>query len=157
MKVRCQSVILPNMLMYVMRGQTKVRKFAMKLLKRKNKQSPFRLPSTAEFSRFETRKIGGPNKNDFRVQLIGSLTCRWNRHAADVFSHVYLEQNGPKFKRENLAACFMTHLRTLKNQYERIQAGSTRTQVDIDRGKTNARRTRKQGVSKLHIKYQLPR
>lgn len=142
--------------MYV-RGQTEVRTFTMKLLKRKNKQSPFRLPSTAEFSRFETRKIGGPNKNDFRVQLTGSLRCRWNRHAADVFSHVYLKQNGPKFKRENLAACFMTHLRTLKNQYERIQVGPVSTQVDIDRRKTNARRTRRQGVSKLYLKYRLPR
>lgn len=139
------------------REQAEVRKFAMKLLNRKNKLSPFRLPSTSEFTRFETRKIGGPSKNDFRVQLIGSLTCRWNRHAAEVFSHVYVKWNGQKFKPENLAACFMTHLRTLKNQYDRIQAGPSNTQADIDRCKISARRTRRQGVSKLHIKYRVLR
>lgn len=100
---------------------------------------------------FEKRKIGGPTRKDFRIQLIGSLACRWNRHAADVFSHAYVKENGQKFKREHLAACFKTHLRTLKNQYERIQAGSAKTQADIDRRRRSARRTRRQGVSKLQI------
>jgi hypothetical protein len=132
-------------------GQTEVRKFAMALLKRNNKQSPFRLPSTAELTRFEARKIGGPTGKNFRVQLTGSLSCRWNRHAADVFSKAYIKKNGSRFKHEDLAACFKTHLRTLKSQYERIKAGSTKTQVDIEHCSTSARRTRRQGVGKLQI------
>lgn len=130
-------------------GQGEVRKFAMTLLKRNNKQSPFHLPSAAEFKVFEARKIGGPTSKNFRVQLTGSLACRWNRHAADVFSEAYAHKNGSRFKHEDLVACFKTHLRTLKNQYESINASPTKMQEDIEHRKTSARRTRRQGVGRL--------
>ncbi len=137
-------------------GQTEVRKFAMTLLKRKNKQSPFCLPSKTDIARFEDRKRKGPTRKNFRVQLTGSLACQWNHRAADVFSKAYLKKNkNSQFKHEDLAACFKTHLCTLKNQYERIQTGPAKTQADIERCSTSARRTRRQGVSKLHIKYRL--
>ena len=123
----------------------------MKLLKRKSKEAPFRLPSMAEFTRFEARKIGGPTREKFSVQLTGSLACRWNNHAANVFSRAYIKANGSRFKREDLAACFKTHLRTLKNQHERINAGPGKSQADVENCSTSARRTRRQGVRKLQI------
>ncbi|KAH9031995.1 hypothetical protein EDB85DRAFT_1865382 [Lactarius pseudohatsudake] len=129
-------------------GQTEVRKFAMTLLKRKNKQSPFRLPSRKEFARFEKRMKGGPTRKNFRVQLTGSLACRWNCRAADVFSKAYIKKYKSRFKHEDLVACFKTHLRTLKNQHERIEAGPTKTQMDIERCSTSARRTRRQGLAR---------
>ncbi|KAI9434625.1 hypothetical protein H4582DRAFT_1818480 [Lactarius indigo] len=129
-------------------GQTEVRKFAMKLLKRKNKQSRFHLPSRKEFVRFEKRKEGGPTSKNFRVQLKGSLACRWNRRAADVFSEAYIKKYKNRFKHEDLVACFKTHLRTLKNQHERIKAGPTKTQTDIERCSTSARQTRRQGIAR---------
>lgn len=153
MKVCCQSVVLEHSHIS-MCGQTEVHKFAMTLLKRNNKLSPFRLPSTAEFKLFEARKIGGPTRKNFRVQLTGSLSCRWNRHAGEVFAKAYIKKNhGTEFKREDLATSFKTHLRTLKNQYERIQAGPTKTQVDIEHCQMSARRTRRQGVGRLQISY----
>ncbi|KAI0291477.1 hypothetical protein BC826DRAFT_955745 [Russula brevipes] len=127
--------------------KTEVRKFAMILLKRKSKNSPFCLPSKAEFTRFEMRKIGGPTRKNFRVQLIGSLACQWNRRAADVFSKAYIKKKGPQFKHEDLVRCFKTHLRTLKNQCDQIKAGCTKNQGDIDRRSTSARRTRRQGLA----------
>ena len=125
----------------------------MRLLKRKSKESPFRLPSKAEFSRFELRKIGGPTWKDFRVQLKGSLACQWNHRAAEVFSGVFVKKNGNKFKQKEIAACFKTHLRTLRNQYERIKGGTTETQAALDERSRNARRVRRQGVSTPHITY----
>jgi hypothetical protein len=119
----------------------------MKLLKRKDKASPFHLPSTAEFTRFETRKIGGPSLKDFRVQLIGSLACQWNRRAADIFSRAYIKKNGTQFKRQDLADSFKVHLRTLRNQHKRTEAGPTTTQAGLDHRSRSARRVRKQGVS----------
>jgi hypothetical protein len=136
-------------------GQTEVRAFAMTLLKRENKESPFCLPTSAEYKLFEARKIGGPTRKNFRVQLTASPTCLWNRQAADVFAKAYIKKNGGRFKHEDLAACFTTHLRALKIQYEHIQAGPTKTQVDIERCQTNARRTRRQGVGRLLISCNL--
>lgn len=130
-------------------GQTEVCKFAMTLLKRKNKQSRFHLPSQTEFARFEKRKEGGPTSKNFRVQLKGSLACRWNRRAADVFYEAYIKKYKNQFKPEDLVACFKTHLHTLKNQRERIKAGPTKMQTDIERCSASARRTRRQGVGKL--------
>ena len=149
MKVHCSvSVVLKHAHKF---PQTEVRKFAMVLLKRKSKESPFHLPSAAEFKLFETRKIGGPTKKNFRVQLKGSLACRWNRCAANIFSRAYIKKNGNQFKHEALTACFNTHLRTLRNQHNRIKAGPTKTQADIEHYSTSARRTRRQGVRKLQI------
>ena len=123
----------------------------MKLMKRNNKKTPFCLPSTTEFKRFEARKLGGPTSKNFRVQLTGSLVCWWNRHAADVFSQAYIDTNGKRFKRGDLVVSFMTHLRALKKQHESINAGSG----EGARPKTGARRTRRQGVSTLQTPYDL--
>ncbi len=136
-----------------MGGQTEVRKFAFSLLKRKSKNSPFHLPSIAEFTRFEAQKIRGPTRKNFRVQLTGSLSCQWNRHATDVFSRAFVKKMGNKFKREELVACFKVHLCTLRNQYERIKAGPAQTQVEIKYVSSNARRMQRQGVSVPRITY----
>ena len=104
-----------------------------------------------EFQRFEVRKLGGPTRENFCVHLTGSLACRWNNRAANVFSTEYVKEKGTRFKHEDLVACFKTHLRTLKNQHERIQAGPTKSQADIEHSSTSARRTRRQGVRKLQI------
>ncbi|KAH9168267.1 hypothetical protein EDB89DRAFT_1855711 [Lactarius sanguifluus] len=118
---------------------------------RKSRQSPFSLPSKKEFQRFEKRNIGGPTRKDFRVQLVGSLACRWNGRAADVFARTYIKKKGRDrcpFEHEDLAACFKVHLRTLKNQYERIKAGSNKTRADAaERHSSSARRTRRQGIA----------
>jgi hypothetical protein len=123
----------------------------MALLKRKNKESPFRLPSNGEFQRFEARKIGGPTRKKFYVQLTGSLACRWNHRAAQVFSTAYIKEKGGQFKQDDLVACFKTHLRTLKNQHERIMAGPNKSQANIEHSSTSARRTRRQGVRTIQI------
>ncbi|KAI9437097.1 hypothetical protein BJY52DRAFT_1130163 [Lactarius psammicola] len=114
---------------------------------RKNRNSPFSLPSKSEFERFEDRNYGGPTREDFHVQLDGSLACNWNRRAADIFARTYIKKKCRLFKREDLAACFKVHLRTLKNQYKRIKAGSKKKQVDVERVSTSAHRTQRQGVS----------
>jgi hypothetical protein len=63
----------------------------------------------------------------------------------------YIEEKGGQFKQDDLVACFKTHLRTLKNQHERITAGPTKSQADIEHSSTSARRTRRQGVRRLQI------
>lgn len=111
----------------------------MGLMKRTSRNSPFKLPSNAEFQRFEKRNIGGPTREDFRVQLVGSLACHWNRRAAAVFAKIYIKKKGHTFKREDLAACFKVHLRALKNQYERIKTGFSNTQAERERQGKSAR------------------
>jgi hypothetical protein len=93
---------------------------------------------------------------NFRVQLTGSLACRWNRRAADVFSTAYIEVNGPQFKEEDLATCFKIHLRSLQDQCKRIIAGPARAQAEIENSSTSARRTRRQGVRMPQIPYSMP-
>lgn len=119
----------------------------MGLMQRKNKKSPFKLPSNTELQRFEKRNIGGPTKKDFRVQLVGSLACHWNDRAAAIFAKTYIKKKGRDFKDDDLVACFKVHLRTLRNQYERINPNSRNTQAEHQHRKTSARRTRRQGVS----------
>ena len=121
-----------------MGGQTEVQKFVLLLLKRKSKNLPFHLPSTAEFTQFEAQKIGGPTRKDFCVQLTRLLSCQWNRRAADMFSRAFGKKMGNKFKCEELVACFKIHLCTLRNQYERIKARPTQTQVEIEYISSNA-------------------
>ncbi|KAI9442402.1 hypothetical protein H4582DRAFT_1809756, partial [Lactarius indigo] len=129
-----------------------VRKFAMALMGRKNRNSQFSLPSKSEFERFEDRNYGGPTREDFRVQLVGSLACNWNRRTADIFARMYIKKKKCHlFKHEDLAACFKVHLRTLKNQYKRIKAGSKKKQVDVKHVSTSACCTCRQGASVLLI------
>jgi hypothetical protein len=146
LKVCFQSTVLDQTLI-LMCGQEEVRKFAMTLLKRVSKKSPIPTPSSDCLTRFEKRRIGGPTPADFRVQLSGSLACQWNDRAAHVFSKEYIQKRGRQFKRKDLADCFKVHLRTLKNQYRRINSTPTKTQMEIEACSTSARRMRKQGVS----------
>ena len=132
-------------------GQTEVRRFAMTLMKRKSKTSPFQLPSKLEGKQFKTQNIGGPLRKDFHVQLTGLLACRWNWHAADVFLRAYIKANGRRFQHNDLATCFKIHLCTLKNQHKCIKSGFTKTQKDVEHCSENACRTRRQGVSFIYI------
>ncbi|KAI9434925.1 hypothetical protein BJY52DRAFT_1231015 [Lactarius psammicola] len=127
--------------------KTEVCKFAMKLLKRQNKQSCFLLPSRMEFAWFKKQKEGGPTSKNFHVQLKGPLACQWNCHAADIFSEAYIKKYKNRFKHKDLVACFKTHLCTLKNQHKHIKASPTKTQMDIEYCLMSARQTRRQGIA----------
>ena len=133
-----------------MYGQREVRNFAGYLLKREDKASDFPLLSSKEFKRFEAQNTGGPTRKNFRVQLVGSLACKWNHRAADVFASAYIKEKGTLFKHEDLVACFKVHLRTLKNQYKCITDGAGASLADVERRSANAQRMRRQGVSVPH-------
>lgn len=116
-------------------------------MKRKTIKTPFKLPSNTEFQRFEKRNIGGPTREDFRVQLVGSLACQWNSRAAALFVRTYIMEKGRAFTYDDLVACFKVHLCTLKKQFDHIKAGSRNKQAVREGHKKSARRTRRQGVS----------
>ncbi|KAI0069849.1 hypothetical protein K474DRAFT_1578951, partial [Panus rudis PR-1116 ss-1] len=104
--------------------QNDVRLFSNHLLKRVNRASPFPPPPTAEdLAAFNRRRIGGPTRANFTLDLNAyRFKSPWNLAAAEVFAELYLSQRSRVTDdRDFVIHVFLRHLRDLRDQYRDLQ------------------------------------
>ncbi|KAG1859446.1 hypothetical protein C8R48DRAFT_673984 [Suillus tomentosus] len=116
-------------------------------------------PRTAEeVNRFAAAGIRGPTADNFRVDLKVSLSSAWNKCVAVIFRKDFLEC-GSYYAADpsEIEARFLTHLKCLVKQMQRLDKGGHRSDGEYDSGgedtfrrfdgSANARQQRRYGLS----------
>lgn len=102
-------------------------------------------------TRFNAKGIGGPSAEDFRLDLTGKISSKWNKRAALVFRRHFLDSNlyGTADPME-IEERFLTHLKTLIAQFarKRCSDGTDDSEDGMQLGDDtmHARRQRRYGV-----------
>ncbi|KAL6299909.1 hypothetical protein BKA93DRAFT_741554, partial [Sparassis latifolia] len=110
-----------------------VREFALEMLNRQNRKSPFPdPPSRKELEKFEETGIGGPTVDDFRLDLNSEKRkSPWNILAAEIFADEFVSRSWYAcIDHEQIQNAFVIHLKSLGRQYQsQMETGPDPEQV----------------------------
>ncbi|KZT04093.1 uncharacterized protein LAESUDRAFT_658585 [Laetiporus sulphureus 93-53] len=128
--------------------KAKIRMHASEMLGCTFIDSPIPVASDKEAQAFEQHKHPGPSRADFRLHLSGSLTSKWNKQAAAVFSEEFINLGfSDHHNDKDIKHMFSVHLATLRAQYKKQLTGTEEpTQVEFDRQTEDNREHRRRAL-----------
>ncbi|KAG2112784.1 hypothetical protein BD769DRAFT_1364334 [Suillus cothurnatus] len=118
-----------------MTQQSQVRKLALHLMKRKDRNAPFSpLPTTQVVESFKKTGAGSPTLDNFRVNILGKPVDKWNKAAAQLFAAYFVESGWFSCAEVDVVAqAFTRHIPALQRQYKRsCQVEDERPEDELD-------------------------